>query len=1246
MLGIGFAEASTWPMKQKDQYHTGRADFAVPENRINASFFDVFLWQTPTPNSPNEGNLGGSGMSFFDGAGPEESDIVVGTYHWPKGIQGMDRHTGRTFWYGNPDGGEYIARVTPAFSGDGSTIYVVNDWTGSGASLMAIDTITGPSSFRGNQNDNFPGHFGYGSPVVQDKWMIYGFGWADGPYGAWDDGSDIYETWTSQYNSVPCYSEPALYDYYVIACGRQNEICVYDAWNGSLAWTADTGYQTDMTPTVDPDTGNIYVAVGWDDIYVVGLDIDGSILWSDTALQVHDYQEGVNSPQHAIASGCLSHDGATYYFQTVARDGSGQLYAVDTDDGSVKWTYDTQSKGWEEMYSCPIVTANGIIIVGNNENGTFYALLDNDTEAILLDTISAEIDSYNNTSARASATLSADGTLYLPLRTSWVAGNGNGQTPDYSIQNMFCALDLSSDAAIQLYPPGKQRAVAGNESVLLKWSQVQDPMGIFDHYAIYRSTAPFASVDGMTPIGTVDLIDILEYSDNTADNGASYYYAVTTVTASGGEVKTVNSIGPRMPRDETDLQVVSISRTPFYPRYCVDYTSTPVTEESGFGPYWVSAATGFCGGQNETTKHWPDMDETMTYTATVRNRGTNTIYNNILITWEIDGVIVEQYDSMTFLMPGETTSWYYELLWDNESHDIRFTIDFLDDRPENNTVESNTLAVGFLTYIDESFVEKFREEWSGNWPTIQTDDIIDWLNMHMKRFNQLFADADCRKRVHYDVLEVLEDIDADPQDPAGINFAIFPFRYRSTDGDPRLSGYYHTDDDIDYGLLHEMGHQLGMIDVYQFDFGGDRNQVNGQGYSAHDDLMRGCSPFIAEFHAMAMNHWLKVPHGFYGQFLYNLPQTIQLRLLDYKGRPLEGAVVKMYQMCERDGIGKVITDQIKAEGTTDADGLLTLPNVPIDSNIIPPVATGDTLHDNPFGYVHVVGTNGVLLFRVEYDGGIDYCWLDITEACVAYWNGQTETAVFDRQLVLGGPVMRIMPKDLAELTAYDWAAWAEGATASVEDDTDNKVAGAASVKFITDGGYDTYLRYPRTYTGLWDLSDAARLHIWFYAENSHGFQNESPWIRLKDANGNYFEYAYYQNGNRAEFLNGANYNWSEAVIPLDEPFVDDGWNGTTHGLPDISRIQYIEIHADTWNYGFNLWVDDVRFDWPEYKYRDIETDNRVDIADLIILAGQWLQTDIEFAPSLGADLNQDKTVDLADFAMFARHWLDGMPLLQ
>ena len=95
---------------------TGRADFSIPASRLNSGLFDVFKWQTPTPGSPNEGGISSTQMTFFDGVGPGGANIVTGTYHWPKGIQGMNRDTGAVFWYGNPLGGETIGTIAPAFS--------------------------------------------------------------------------------------------------------------------------------------------------------------------------------------------------------------------------------------------------------------------------------------------------------------------------------------------------------------------------------------------------------------------------------------------------------------------------------------------------------------------------------------------------------------------------------------------------------------------------------------------------------------------------------------------------------------------------------------------------------------------------------------------------------------------------------------------------------------------------------------------------------------------------------------------------------------------------------------------------------------------------------------------------------------------------------------------------------------------------------------------------------------------------
>src|SRR5206468_5473929 len=64
------AGGGSWPMFQKDPQHTGRADYTVPPDRMNDTFFDVFLWQKPSPGGPIDGNFDFGSMPFFDGAGP------------------------------------------------------------------------------------------------------------------------------------------------------------------------------------------------------------------------------------------------------------------------------------------------------------------------------------------------------------------------------------------------------------------------------------------------------------------------------------------------------------------------------------------------------------------------------------------------------------------------------------------------------------------------------------------------------------------------------------------------------------------------------------------------------------------------------------------------------------------------------------------------------------------------------------------------------------------------------------------------------------------------------------------------------------------------------------------------------------------------------------------------------------------------------------------------------------------------
>ena len=432
-----------WQMKQKDMYNTGRAYYTVPASRLNDTFFDDIIWQKPTPDSPGNGNVSATSMSFFAGVGPEGEDVVVGSYHWPKGVQGMDRHTGKLMWRGNTSGGESIAKMAPAFSNDGQTVYVVSDATD--GELMAFETAVGPSAFWDTSADT-SSMLKMTSPTISLDGRIWLHSWNERPYAGIDSGSDITQTWAANTSVATCYCDPALYEddgtLLVVSGGRQNYVKCWDGDTGEELWVAPTGgHGTDANATIDPENGNIYLPVGDNTICLVGLDKDGQPLWGDDNMLIYEYNNGVNNRQRAQSTGCLSHDGCTYYFQTNSNEGDGNLYAVNTVDGSVKWSYATNSRGWELHSSSPIVTMNNVIIVGNNENDTYYAIRDTAAGPVLLDTI--VVDSAGV--AQASATLSADGKLYLPLRIEWTESNGDNDTPSGEVENLFTAFDLTGD---------------------------------------------------------------------------------------------------------------------------------------------------------------------------------------------------------------------------------------------------------------------------------------------------------------------------------------------------------------------------------------------------------------------------------------------------------------------------------------------------------------------------------------------------------------------------------------------------------------------------------------------------------------------------------------------------------------------------------------------------------------------------------------------------------------------------------
>ncbi len=271
-------------------------------------------------------------------------------------------------------------------------------------------------------------------------------------------------------------------------------------------------------------------------------------------------------------------------------------------------------------------------------------------------------------------------------------------------------------------------------------------------------------------------------------------------------------------------------------------------------------------------------------------------------------------------------------------------------------------------------------------------------------------------------------------------------------------------------------------------------------------------------------------------------------------------------------------------------------------------ATGISINSLNTGNLLVTGPNGFQTNAAFY--GVD-SYFDGTPRTATYWfippegawdstdngaysftlqPGQVRDTLGNSQLVaqtLGTFVVNVPPPvlrpacDLTETNATEWLAGAEGATARTSNDGARKLLGVSSVRFDTDGGFDTWLRFPPPDAADWNLTASSNLYFSVFAENTNSFQGSNPWIRLRDDNGGYFEFHYYQNGNVADLLTGARGVWRSFIVPLRAPDnVVNGWRRITVENPRLNHIASIEFHADTWGSGFSLWYDRVGFDLP------------------------------------------------------------------
>ena len=442
---------------------------------------------------------------------------------------------------------------------------------------------------------------------------------------------------------------------------------------------------------------------------------------------------------------------------------------------------------------------------------------------------------------------------------------------------------------------------------------------------------------------------------------------------------------------DTDLDVTYIERDPTYHRYCVNYPSD--TPE-------------LCEG-TEGDQRWPSPGETVTFTAHIANKGA-LASGPFSYTWSIDGAAIST-GTLPGLAGGQYAtaalnwSWDHTLVGDRLSgeHTVAFVADPTGALGEaavgNNTREDRTDALSLAIFFGQALYDELDTTVNG----AGTRSSEDWIQWQVAQMNERLAQAvyptspaGVLSRVRIDHIEVCADVGA----------CMTAHDERAQDGRWQFldtAGYVDQfATEIDWGLIHELAHQIGLIDLYQMDIADWMNQVpdasgeplwieirwpDGGLMAGGSTDPHGDSTYLSSHSAAGLSSHHGYRRGYYGEYLFDVPLTTTLVILDNNGLPVPGAELALFQKTE----AQELPSAPVIEGQTDVEGQFTLPDRPAQGHTT--TRTGHTLRDTPFGRLHVVGMTGIFVGRIRARGHEEFFRYDITQANLAYWSGLTRT---------------------------------------------------------------------------------------------------------------------------------------------------------------------------------------------------------------------------------------------------------------
>ena len=225
-----------------------------------------------------------------------------------------------------------------------------------------------------------------------------------------DDGSLL---WSYDTNS-PLISAPTVGPRGTVFVGSENGKLYAISIGGTLRWTHTTDGFIYSSPAVSAD-GQVYVCSQDGSLYALGE--DGSELWSFETDDVGVVGSAIFASP-AIGADCTVYIAGLY---------DPNLYALDPNDGSVKWDCNFASGGWP--FASPVVAADGTIYQTLLFDPNLYAI-EPDTGTIIWSTDLADpesgwfdsgyINRCNYTDGLSAPALGPDGTIYVTFNDPYL----------------------------------------------------------------------------------------------------------------------------------------------------------------------------------------------------------------------------------------------------------------------------------------------------------------------------------------------------------------------------------------------------------------------------------------------------------------------------------------------------------------------------------------------------------------------------------------------------------------------------------------------------------------------------------------------------------------------------------------------------------------------------------------------------------------------------------------------------------